>query len=136
MFKPFDLLRFIRFLIPVLYVFILSKVLDEFLFDTVLLSFLTIYFIILLISLFLSEKISIIIMIIIDSIVVCFFSIYACVIVFYMFQNVGEAGFGILMLLFYAPVYIPFVVFLVRDINKRKRMKLMDIKKQVSSKEE
>lgn len=105
-------------------------------FDPVLLSFLTIYFIILLISLFLSEKISIIIMIIIDSIVVCFFSIYACVIGFYMFQNVGEAGFGILMLLFYTPVYIPFVVFLVRDINKRKRMKLMDIKKQVSSKEE
>lgn len=123
-FHPLSLLRFLRLLIPVLYICILSKVLDEFLFDPVLLSFFVIYLIILLITLFLSEKISITVMIVLDSIVVCFFTIITVIIIFAMFGNVGEAGFGLIMILFYLPVYIPFIVFLVRDINKRKKIKL------------
>lgn len=119
-----NLLRFIRLLIPVLYYCIISKLVDEFLFLPIFLSIFGIYFFILLISLFLSKEVIIIVMIVFDSIVVCFFSIVTFIILFAMFQNVGEAGFGLIMILFYLPVYILFIVFLVIDVIKGKRGKI------------
>jgi len=83
-------------------------------------AFLVLYFILMIVSSMLSEKISTIIRIVTDVLFIILCGIETCFYEYWMHKTPGEAGFGCWAIMMYSPIFVLFIVYLIKDCGRKR----------------
>ncbi len=83
-------------------------------------AFLVLYFILMIVSSMLSEKISTIIRIVTDVLFIILFGIETCFYEYWMHKAPGEAGWGCWAIMMYSPIFVLFIVCLIKDCRRKR----------------
>lgn len=83
-------------------------------------AFLVLYFILMIVSSMLSEKISTIIRIVTDALFITLCGIETCFYAYWMHKSPGEAGWGCWAIMMYSPIFVLFIVCLIKDGGRKR----------------